>query len=283
MNLKRCWGHNMFCPRLFLLILFVSQLMSTTWAATKKAEINPVIVNSETTFEIKSEKKSLPISQNIKNYSPLAQKFFKAKGKEDLKKLGQEVLAIGPKSAPDLITVMKDGAYPMESRWVATLLLARTMGKKSTSFLAKFIEHPHYMLRMASLKAMMGLQVKDNLGVYRKALKDPSLMVRVQALDNISSLQINELGPEVWEMLLDKKNYQGENGKMRRSIVIKKAIRTLGDINFRPAVVTLGKLIQRSRYEDVFGDLEYGLEKLTGKKSPAGDQVAKRKFWSLAI
>ena len=94
------------------------------------------------------------------------------------------------KAVPVLVKVMKESKYPEQNRWQATMLLGQIMGKKSAPFIAKFIDHPHWMMRVASLKALLGLKQDTYHSVYAKALKDSSLIVRVQALDNISKMNI---------------------------------------------------------------------------------------------
>jgi len=181
---------------------------------------------------------------------------------------------------PVLIKVMKTATYPDQNRWHATMLLAQIMGKKSAPFIAKFSEHPNWMMRVASLKALLGLGQKAYHGVYRKALKDSSLIVRVQALDNISRLQIDDLGSDVWEMMYDHSNYSGQAGSRKRTSIVKSIIKTLGDLRYKDATRSMALLIQKPKYNDLIEELDYSLEKITGKKSPNGAPDQRRKFWS---
>lgn len=183
------------------------------------------------------------------------------------------------KAVPTLIKVMKASKYPEQNRWHATMLLAQVMGAKSAPFLAKFTEHPHWMMRVAALKALLGLKQSDYVAVYSKALRDPSLIVRVQALDNISQLKIAKLAPDVWSMMYDQTNYTGEKGTRKRTSIVKSIIRTLGDVKYIEAKRPLAKLIQKPKYQDLIEDLDYSLEKITGEISPnTVDQ--RRKFWA---
>lgn len=184
------------------------------------------------------------------------------------------------KAVPTLIKVMKESKYPEQNRWQATMLLAQVMGKKASPFIAKFIDHPHWMMRVASLKALLGLRQKEYQAVYSKALKDPSLIVRVQALDNISQMKISALAPQVWNMMYDQSNYSGDAGNRKRTSIVKSIIRTLGDLRFDKAKKPLAKLIQKPKYQDLIEDLDYSLEKITGEKSPNSSVDARRKFWS---
>ncbi len=183
------------------------------------------------------------------------------------------------KAVPTLIKVMKESKYPEQNRWHATMLLAQIMGEKSAPFIAKFTDHPHWMMRVASLKALLGLRQAEYTAVYAKALRDSSLIVRVQALDNISKLGITKLAPNVWSMMYDQTNYTGNQGTRKRTSIVKSIIRTLGDVRFEKAKRPLAKLIQKPMYQDLIEDLDYSLEKITGERSPNGVSE-RRKFWS---
>ncbi len=183
------------------------------------------------------------------------------------------------KAVPILIKVMKEGKYPEQNRWHATMLLAQVMGVKSAPFIAKFAEHPHWMMRLASLKALLGLRQNEYQAVYSRALKDSSLIVRLQALDNISQMKIESLAPNVWQMMYDQSNYSGALGKRKRTSIVRSIIRTVGDVKFKKASRPLAKLIQKQKYQDLIDDLDYSLEKITGKVSP-NTVDARRKFWS---
>ena len=183
------------------------------------------------------------------------------------------------KAVPVLIKVMKESKFPDQNRWHATMLLAQIMGSKSAPFIAKFSDHPNWMMRVASLKALLGLKQTDYTAVYSKALRDPSLIVRVQALDNISQMQIAKLGSDVWSMMYDQTNYTGEKGSLKRTSIVKSIIRTIGDVRYAQAKKPLAKLIQKPKYQDLIEDLDYSLEKLTGQTSPNSPEQ-RRKFWS---
>lgn len=182
------------------------------------------------------------------------------------------------KIVPTLIKVMKEDKFPDQNRWHATMLLAQVMGAKSAAYIAKFSEHSNWMLRLASLKALLGLNQDSYHGVYSRALKDPSLIVRIQALDNISQMKITKLAPEVWQMLYDQSNYAGDVGKRKRTSIVKSVIRTLGDLEYQKATPVLASLIQKDKYTDLADDLDYSLEKITKKSSP-DTHVERRKFW----
>lgn len=208
--------------------------------------------------------------------------------KKQLANLRQETLKYGGQSVAALIEVMKNGKYPDKNRWMATFLLGQIMGDKSAPFVSKFLQHPSWVMRMASLKTMLQLKQTKYGPQYAMLLNDDSLIVRAQALENIRLLKIANLGPQVWTMLYDKKNYYQPtlNGKVltnKRSNLIKSVITTVGELKLEQAKDPLFKMIQKERYADIFPEMDLALSNLTGKKSPStGDIKTKRLFWQRA-
>lgn len=199
----------------------------------------------------------------------------------DLKSL---TLKNGKNSVEALVEVMKNGKYPDKNRWMATFMLGEIMGNKSAPFVSKFLRHPSWVMRMASLKTLLGLKEKQYATEYTYLLNDDSLLVRTQALENIRLLKIEKSAPQVWSMLYDKKNYSeptinGKQLKHKRTNIIKNAILTIGELKFEKARSTLFTMIQKSRYEDIFPELDTALSNITGVKSPDSDIKTKRLFW----
>jgi hypothetical protein len=221
--------------------------------------------------------------ENSLNSKQLLDKFSKQyEQKSDLVSLKSDVLELGSAAVPTLILVMKDGKYPDKNRWVATFLLGRIMGKSSAPFISKFLDHPNWVMRLASLKTMLAIKA-DKYGVqYAKSLSDKAMLVRIQALENIRHLKLGSQGKAVWKMMFNRDNYYQpgkSKGSRKRTPIIGKAIRTLGDLDYKTAEVAMLKMVVNQRYDDIFEELDYSLAKITGKKS-SGDRVEhRRKYW----
>lgn len=246
----------------FKLLQKTSLLLSLTFCMLANASINA------------GEVKNLLLQKYMINYSD----------KNQIASLKNETLKHGGQSVEALIEVMKNGKYPDKNRWVATFLLGQIMGDKSAPFLAKFLKHPNWVMRMASLKTMLALKQNEYGSHYAQLLSDDSFIVRSQALDNIRSMKIAHSAPQVWAMLYDKKNYyqptmNGKALKSKRSNIIKSVILTVGDLKFEQAKLPLIKMIQKDKYNDIFNEMDLALSKITGKKSPGNDHKAKRIFW----
>ncbi|MCO4793565.1 MAG: HEAT repeat domain-containing protein [Bacteriovoracaceae bacterium] len=255
---------------LTLLLLFPSLHLNAapTKAVGKNAKAEPV-------------KKIAPKFDRTTLKGQLLSGFYHTNTKKQTALLKKKIIKAGSKSVPALVEVMKKKVYPDKSRWLATLLLGRVMGKKSAPYIAKFMDHPSWVLRMAALKTLLALKQTKYGGYFAKLLKDKSFIVRTQALDNIRLLGLTKYAPHVWSMLYDKKNYY-ENKKTKiskRTNLIKSAVTAMGDLKFQKAKDPLFKMIQKKRYSDMFNEIEYSLEKITGKRSPKGNRQIKRMFW----
>ncbi|MBY0414045.1 MAG: HEAT repeat domain-containing protein [Bdellovibrionales bacterium] len=235
------------------------------------------------TFSFSATAQSAISNSEVKN--ALLQKYMiNYNDKVQLAQLKGETLKHGGQSVEALIEVMKNGKYPDKNRWMATFLLGQIMGDKSAPFLVKFLKHPHWVMRMASLKTMLALKQTNYSRQYATLLNDDSFIVRSQALDNIRTLKTADVAPQVWAMLYDKKNYyqptmNGKALKSKRSGIIKNVILTIGDLKFEKAKDPLIKMIQKDRYNDIFVEIDKSLTKITGQNSPNGDMKKKRIFW----
>ena len=227
------------------LLIFSFIVSFQTFAAMNTSEISSEVINEE------------KIEATL-----LASFKTPPQGKADIDKLKTQVLVYKNRSVPALIKVMKDGAYPEQNRWLATFMLGRVMGEKSAPFISKFVAHPHWMMRLAALKTLLLLKQKNYQRHYAQALKDQSLLVRYQALENVEKLKIKELGPSVWKMLYNKDNYSGKDGKLKRASIMKNVIRTIGEIEFKEAQKPMQVMLKNKKFSDLHADLQYSLAKL---------------------
>lgn len=196
------------------------------------------------------------------------------------KKLKDAVLEADNKAVPILIKVLKSPVYPEVNRWHAMFLLTRLMGDKAAPYIAQYLQHPMWTLRLAALKCLLILDKKEYEALYRKRLYDPALVVRQQALDNIVQLKIEKAGDDIWKMLFHKKNYViDQKGKAKRTDIVAKIIRSLGDLSYEKAKDPLVRLMQKNDYQDLVQAIDYSLQKMTGVKSPQA-LSEKKTFWS---
>jgi HEAT repeat protein len=200
--------------------------------------------------------------------------------KIEMGKLKKDTLKKAGKAVPALVAVMKSSKYPDKNRWMATFLLGQITGTKGVPFIAKFLKHPHWVMRMASMKTLLALKQKGFGKEYAASLKDKSFLVRKQALENIDRLQLTDLAPQVWAMLYDKRNYYASKKGKKRTNLIKEAIRVVGRLKFQKAKTPLLSMVQKKKYEDIFEEIDYSLSLILQKKSPDGNLNTKRRYWS---
>lgn len=275
--------------RLFLLSLFVFGLGTSSFSFAKNKRWEPSYLKNDKYqkyLEIADEKKKkLPPRKIIPKKSAQVDQLKKMLKQEaltpgDFRSVKKQIIDLKGSAVPMLIEVMKQKDFPDKSRWLATFMLGQIVGKRAAPFLAKFVEHPYWLMRMASLKVLQKLKQKKYSSLYAKALEDNSMMVRRQALETIGKLNLTSLAPQVWKMMYDKKNYtQGKQGKYRRTNIIKAVIKTLGDLKYQKVSSQLLKMAHKPKYTDIFPALDYSLTKILGKSSPRGSLEAKRKFW----
>ncbi len=257
----------------FFAVFFVSMAIATAIHAAPQPNTmtspNPNRVVADVAREIRIDGLK---SRFLKSYT--------SKQILEWKSLKLDTLKAGGKSVPVLLEVMKSDKYPDKSRWLATFLVGQIMGKKASSLLVKFTQHPNWVLRMASLKTLLALKDRTKADIFAKSLRDKSFLVRRQALENIAHMELKEYAAHVWAMLYDKRNYyEGKPGEKEGTNLVKKAVRVVGDLKFEKALKPLFAMLQKDKYEDIHTDIRYALEKITGKNTPEASADIQKRFW----
>lgn len=193
----------------------------------------------------------------------------------------KRVMQRGSYAVKDLLTIISDKKYPIENRWSSIYFVSQIMGQKSVSYLKKLTRSKHLMIRLAALKNLVNLSVQDK-ETYSRLLNDKAMIVRFEVLDSIIKLNMKSMAPYVWKMLYDEKNYSKvTGGTNKRSKIIKKIIRTIGDLEFKKAKIPLLKMAINNKFTDIFNDIDYSLTKITSKASKGSSIQAKRLYWKI--
>ncbi|MBF0300505.1 MAG: HEAT repeat domain-containing protein [Oligoflexia bacterium] len=278
-NLKLFISTSLFLP-LFLLFIIANFKPGHSLASTKEfSKIKKTDRSSSSDSENNINQNKFYLTLSKEQFQLLKEYEKESNNKSLLKKLHNKTLKMGKEAIPILTEVMKENKYPDNSRWMATFLLGKIMGKKSSKFISKFLKHPHWVLRMSALKTLLALKETSYADNYAECLKDDSLLVRIQALENIRYLTINEKASKVWDMLYQKQNYRLINGKLKRTPIIKDVIKTIGELKYEKAKIPLITMLKKNSYDDVFDDIDYSLSKITGKNSPTGSKEIKKIYW----
>jgi len=167
------------------------------------------------------------------------------------------------KAVPTIVEIMKSDKYPDQSRWLATLSLARIMGLKSLPFIKKFLRHPNWMMRLSALKVIRMFKDKSSEKTIEKMLFDKSLLVRVEALEMIKSFKTKNSAKTVWKMMYDKKNYQKFNkSKVIPTEVISRILKTIQTLDYKEAKPALIKLRNEKKFSLLNKDIQNTINSL---------------------
>ena len=137
------------------------------------------------------------------------------------------------------------------------------MGRKSVPLLAKYLEHPNWMLRSAAIKSLKSLKVSDKNELYRKLLKDKSYIIREQALDVISTLKIKSLKYDVLEMFGDRTNYIKTSNGLKASEVLKKVIKTLVALDTKESISLLRRLKKSQLASNIHNQIDLAIKQIS--------------------
>ncbi len=135
--------------------------------------------------------------------------------------VSQVALASIPSSQQKLKNIVFSNDYPLEVRWDAYHKVVTKNKKESLPMAKKAIQSKDWFLREAGLKTLVALKPLEAKTVARNMLeKDPSMLVRAQALSAIKIL--NDKGSEqlLWKTLKDPKNFRGEQSLWIRPKIV---------------------------------------------------------------
>lgn len=175
----------------------------------------------------------------------------------------KKVLRLRGKAVPLLINTIKNPDSSDRQLWVSTISLGKVAGKKASKFLVRLLEHPNWVLRLASLKTLLALKEKRYTQKYVRALKDSSLLVRKQALENIKRLRLKQHATKVWAMIFDKSNYAGKLKK--RMDIVGDAIKVVGILGYKSAFKPLLVMAKKEHYRDIHPQIKFSLAMLAKK------------------
>jgi hypothetical protein len=206
--------------------------------------------------------------------------FSKELNQSQLKKIRNKAIGNGAKSIPDLVKVINNKKYPIKSKWQSIFLIGQIMGNKSIPYLESLSKNKNWMIRLAALKSIGKLNHKSSR-IYSDMLKDKAMIIRFEALDTISRLKLSHLSKNVWNMLYDNRNYSKTDKGRKRSDLIKKVIKVVGDLKFEEAKKPLLKMAKNIKYNDIFSEIDYSLTRITNKESKGNSIEAKRFYWKV--
>lgn len=162
-----------------------------------------------------------------------------------------------------LLSELKSDKINDKKRWRAGMEIIKKLGVKSLPLMRKLGEHPDWMLRLLSLKAIRLLKDKTSLSLIERSLFDKSGLVRVEALDLLGDWKIKKSGRKIWKMLSDKKNYLKSNNKtFANKMVVSKIIETIKILKYSRVKKHLLNLRNKKEFKAVALEIDETLKSL---------------------
>jgi HEAT repeat protein len=117
----------------------------------------------------------------------------------------------GAGAVPSLIHIASDRSLPDPDRYIALMGSAKLGGEKVTGVLLPFLQDPSWMIRSASLKIVAAFDQSETARKFQptvfKALRDPALVVRAEAISTLEKLKTPGLEEALFESLEEPTNY----------------------------------------------------------------------------
>ncbi len=128
--------------------------------------------------------------------------------------------AQGPQGYKNLRQIMFDPASKIESRWRAVTAVGAIGGNLALPELERASRARSWELRSAALVTVVSIDKKVGAEWARRLLKDPALMVRLQAVQTLQEIGDRDSIPLLWHELSEKRNFhRGESLFIRPRIV----------------------------------------------------------------
>lgn len=117
--------------------------------------------------------------------------------------------------------IVFNNQYPLEMRWDAYHKIVTKNKKESIPMAKRAVKSKDWFLREAGLKTFVALKPLEAKVIARDLFeKDPSMLVRAQALSAIKILDDKSTEKLLWKSLKDPKNFRGDQSLWIRPKVV---------------------------------------------------------------
>lgn len=121
----------------------------------------------------------------------------------------------------NLKAIVFNNKYPLEERWDAYHKIVTKNRNESIPMAKRAVKSKDWFLREAGLKTFVALRPEEAKAIARNMLeKDPSMLVRAQALSAIKILNDKSSEKLLWKTLKDPKNFRGDQSLWIRPKVV---------------------------------------------------------------
>ncbi len=215
-----------------------------------------------------------------------------ASGAKESEKIGREIrkdlaerrsLSFGPlvriwetkygaKAVPSLLNLASDAKRADTDRYLALMGAAKLGGERISRQIARYLSDTSWMIRSGALQALSGLNAREESHRVIALLKDPALVVRVEAVRTVVKLQPTGSVDALLSSLEDPRNYHGGKAQW----VPQAALRGLIELKAKGSAPRLLPLLSRKDDPQFLEITVEALEKLTGQKLKAESPLPTR-------
>jgi len=126
-----------------------------------------------------------------------------------------------PRMRATFVGLAFDPKEPLTTRWRAVTTMGRLDHTYFTAPIERALRSPEWFMRNAALIASLNLTRAPAEAAAMRALDDPALVVRTQAVRNLIHLKARASEPKLWRMLNDARSFtpRGESLWIRAHVV----------------------------------------------------------------
>lgn len=187
----------------------------------------------------------------------------------------------GTQAINPLMSIASESTQPDRDRYIALMGATKIGGKALAPRVARFLEDRSWLMRSASLKALRVLKDRRYGKKTLTLLKDPSLIVRNEAVKTIGKLRPRGSVRALIRTLHDPKNYH----KGKAQWVPQRALKTLVYLRPKPkAAYYLRPLLYKKKDAQFLKQVVMTIEKISSIQSPKDLKFQDRvNFWKKSL
>jgi HEAT repeat protein len=155
----------------------------------------------------------------------------------------------GSRVVNPLLEISRDARASDPQRYIGIMGVARLGGKEAAPLLVPFLKDSSWMIRAATLRALSALDKADTASSVLPLLRDPALVVRMEAVAAIESLF-----------------FEGNYRDGKALWVPQKALRALAALKATDVAPKLKPLLDRADDLEILTQTVHTLEALQGRK-----------------
>lgn len=186
----------------------------------------------------------------------------------------------GTKAVEPLLSIAGDSSNADADRYVALMGAARLGGYSAAPLFVPFLKDSAWMIRSAALRVLAALENPQTAQATLALLKDPALVVRLEAVTTVLKLRPVGLVSGLVEMAKDENNYHGGKALW----VPQKVLDALVSLRASEAIPKLRPLLDRSTDPEFLAKTVDTLDTLSGQPAERELEVAERVTrWKIAL